>query len=1262
MARQYSAFISYSHEDGEALAKGLQQRISTDPRGKGITFWQDYTNMHSGGWNRQIESAIESSEFLIMIITPSALLSPNCKDEWIFARKKGVSILPVTDLTDKHFYKQFPKWLETQHIYNPDKQWERFINDLNTRPFTLPVPFMARRQSEFGSYIHREEIFQRLKSLFLDPENKPINQPVLLLGIGGFGKTTLATVLCNDDEIILTFSDGILWVTLGQQADTLNTFKKLYEALTGEEKVFLDIENAQQILTELIERRNCLIVIDDAWRRQDLRPLFQILRNKAVLITSRFSNLLPDESISTVAVNEMKSSEGVQLLTSLFRREKFNEDTYRELAEKLNNWPLLLKLIGAQINQRINAGENPDKALEYVKRKFLKKGITAFDYENASQRNESVSMCINASIDTLEDTEKKLLTQLSIFPEDELIPFKVIAALWQLDEFDTEELLTKFSNRALIDIYLSSESIGIHDVLLKYYREVTGDGEMVKLHQNLTASLKTSNAFKSDYSYKFYLWHLSGAGKRKEAMELLQDFNWIEEKLSHTDIHDLLKDYEIFDDRNEDADLIYRTLKLSAYILANDPDQLPIQLTGRLRNFKNPVITELIRHASSWNKKSWLRPVNSAMNPATELENIFNLQDVNIDCPPITFKDKIIYGTWEGPINMYESKSGRLLKTRFRHEGAVSKLVLHKEKYLVSGADDCTVKICDLEKNEQLFSTPPFDKYISELISFGELVIAGTGDGTLIVIDISDAFQATVVRKHNDAITGIAASDSNIFTISEYDKTLRISDLFNPEKTLCEVTFEDGIESLLLHETQIYLKFKEQLIVGTLKQGKWSELNSIKLESSILGLLTICNGHLITCSGNDLVSIDASDINKVNFLRGHTEEISDICTKDNYVITGSWDKKVKIWSLETQECVRTFSGHSYFIAQLQMLGDSILSLEKNGQLFLWKFETSMEPDKNPHLKYESSGFVHPASILIYPANQQVQLINLSDMSTKEITLENDFTSIDADAGYMYVTDVLPRIVKMDLDSGKIDTIKDLPDPFFICYLMKDRIITDGQWISEKKTIQVRKKSNLELMTSFEYSRSPEIFLELEEQYLVITGKYQKEIDIRDWNTLALIQTIKLPDSLRAIASQKNRLIVVTEKAALTIDLPSFEQQLLNDFKVGGTYGYDSNEDYFLLEAGSTVLVYGKKDLQLNYVFDKHKGTVTSIKIAGSKVISSDYARKTYVWNIEDSQIFASLELDEPVKTIEFNRSTETIIFQGESSRIYFFKPVSFEFH
>jgi MoxR-like ATPase len=41
---------------------------------------------------------------------------------------------------------------------------------------------------------------------------------VALRGAGGFGKTSVAKAVCFEDEILARYTDGVLWISVGEGA------------------------------------------------------------------------------------------------------------------------------------------------------------------------------------------------------------------------------------------------------------------------------------------------------------------------------------------------------------------------------------------------------------------------------------------------------------------------------------------------------------------------------------------------------------------------------------------------------------------------------------------------------------------------------------------------------------------------------------------------------------------------------------------------------------------------------------------------------------------------------------------------------------------------------------------------------------------------------------------------------------------------------------------------------------------------------------
>jgi hypothetical protein len=229
-------FLSYARADGEPQAAQLRERLKSEPD---IQIKQDRLFLEGGqGWWNQIEKAIDSVEFLVILITPASLASNNVQREWRYARQQGVCVYPVKGAPDAALaFDQMPRWMRKSHFYDLDKEWLTFLAHLRKGCDPRRVPFMAPDLP--AHFVPRPNEFDALKNLLLTKDRtQPVAITTALTGAGGFGKTTLAAALCHDDDILENFDDGILWVTLGETPDIMRNLLTAYAALTGERPGF----------------------------------------------------------------------------------------------------------------------------------------------------------------------------------------------------------------------------------------------------------------------------------------------------------------------------------------------------------------------------------------------------------------------------------------------------------------------------------------------------------------------------------------------------------------------------------------------------------------------------------------------------------------------------------------------------------------------------------------------------------------------------------------------------------------------------------------------------------------------------------------------------------------------------------------------------------------------------------------------------------------------------------------------------------------
>ena len=386
-------FISYAREDGEGAARALHTRLATDA--PDIVAWLDRYEIEGGvGWWNQIEQALDRAEYLILVMTPAALRSDNTSREWRSARQRGVCVYPVKGVPDRELdYVSLPNWMGKAHFYDPHNEWQKLIAHLRRGCQATRVPFMAPPLP--NGLVKRQGETEALLGLLLPGRlKKEPPATTVLRGPGGFGKTTLAAVVCHDERTIDTFDDGILWITLGQSPNLLNELMKVYAALTGERPAFVDIEDAAREFALKLESKNCLIVVDDVWSAAHIQPFLRGGSGCARLITTRLLDLTIDAQ--RIKIDQMTPAEALQLLFARTGTPPTESEPFRSLVSRLGQWPLLIKLAGSAIRQRIDRGDTLDNALDFVVRTLDKRGITAFDREQASGREDAVRRTVES--------------------------------------------------------------------------------------------------------------------------------------------------------------------------------------------------------------------------------------------------------------------------------------------------------------------------------------------------------------------------------------------------------------------------------------------------------------------------------------------------------------------------------------------------------------------------------------------------------------------------------------------------------------------------------------------------------------------------------------------------------------------------------------------------------------------------------------------------------------------------------------------------
>jgi WD40 repeat protein len=758
-------------------------------------------------------------------------------------------------------------------------------------------------------FVERPTEFGKLLNYVLDlTHQSPIAITTALQGAGGFGKTTIAAALCHDQAVKAAFRDGILWVTLGEQPNVQEGLTKLYAALTGERPGFIDAEDASIQLAEKLKDKIYLIIIDDVWNAAHLRHFLRGGEKCTRLITTRSFGIAARGR--WVKVDEMRSSEAVQMLKLGLDAPLQSDKPLYKLAQRLGEWPLMLELASATLRQHIAGGYTVEGAIQYLNEALDEEGVVAFDQRNPTERNQAIAKTIEVSLKLLDIEERERYVELVIFHDDTDIPLSTVSTLWGLSAYKTLRLCEVLRDLSLLKLDPQAKIIRLHDVMRDYLAKQLAHPE--SLHSRLVAEWGNLHRLPDQYSWRWVAYHLMKAGEQERLKQkLLLDFNWMQAKLDATDITELIADYNYLPD-DDVLRLVQGAVRLATNVVTQDKRQLASQLIGRLLANESQQIKALLMQARGWKAGPWLCPLTPGLTPP----------------------------------------GGPLIRTLSCTSDAKDIMAITPDGQQVMFASaGRSIKILDIESGKEVQTVRCPDDYIG-LIAIapnGRLVVSVSGYNALKVWELESRREVLLLRGNEVPATALAITPDSCQTISGLaDGTLKVWEMKKGEQIWSARGHKRIITALAyVPDGRLVSASADGVIkVWELETGK--ELRALQGSNNINPLAVAPNGrHVVFISGPG--ALEVWDIEKGERLSNYAGIVLSASRRVNalaitsdgqHVIAGREDGDLKVWELETGKEVRTLRGHDGGVTALAILPDShhFISVSKDNTIKVWNLE------------------------------------------------------------------------------------------------------------------------------------------------------------------------------------------------------------------------------------------------------------------------------------------------------------------------------------
>ena len=292
------------------------------------------------------------------------------------------------------------------------------------------------RRAQSASFIDEEEICGRVseknelisKLLCESGEQQKGLHIISIVGMGGIGKTALAQLACNNDEVNRKF-DKILWVCVSEAFEEFRIARAIVEALDVSSSGLGEFQSLLKAISKSITGKRFFLVLDDVWDGDYMKwePFYHCLKNglpgSKILVTTRKESVaFMMGSTDIIPVQELAEEE----CWLLFNRIAFFgrpieecvklEKIGRKIVGKCRGLPLTTKAIGSLMRSK--------KTEEEWQR------ILSSELWKIEEIEKGVLTPLWLSYNDLPSRVKRCFSYCAVFPKDFNIEKERLITLW----------------------------------------------------------------------------------------------------------------------------------------------------------------------------------------------------------------------------------------------------------------------------------------------------------------------------------------------------------------------------------------------------------------------------------------------------------------------------------------------------------------------------------------------------------------------------------------------------------------------------------------------------------------------------------------------------------------------------------------------------------------------------------------------------------------------------------------------------------------
>jgi hypothetical protein len=319
-----------------------------------------------------------------------------------------------------------------------------------------PTPRLNQVPSSPPDFLGRAEQIQELITE-LQSNNK--GAVCSLRGLGGLGKTTLATVVAQ--RAASAFPDGLLWVELkgsrpGGALSTETAMGRLIHSFDPTCRLSTEVASMQTQYLAALRGKKCLIVLDDARSAEQIKPLLPP-EPAALIVTSRVDFQLPGMRSFKLPAMHMQEAVGLMRAILIRRHPLVSEEDLETIATLCQRLPLAVRAAASFL------AENEDWEVQSYIAALKTSRLNALRTEDPELNVRAV---LGFSHSQLLEHQPQLARHwqlLAIIPSQ--FDVTAAAAIWNCAEKDAQDSLSTLRRRAMLEYDTMARCYRFHDLM-----------------------------------------------------------------------------------------------------------------------------------------------------------------------------------------------------------------------------------------------------------------------------------------------------------------------------------------------------------------------------------------------------------------------------------------------------------------------------------------------------------------------------------------------------------------------------------------------------------------------------------------------------------------------------------------------------------------------------------------------------------------------------------------------------------------------------